>query len=87
MNLWIKNSKGHPDAMLTFAFISFIVTTLCVMLSVVSSISVAGKVNVALKAPDATLVLGYLGASFTSYVFRRNKKDQVDHEQTMKEVK
>lgn len=83
---WLKNSKGHADAMLTFATISFFVTSLCVFLSMLESVSLGGA-EIVLKAPSETLVLGYLGAAFTSYVLRRNKKDHLDHEQAKEEMK
>jgi len=79
----LKDAHGHHSSMLTFAVVAFIITSLCVVLSVIESVSIAGHANVQLKGPDATLVLGYLGATFGAYVMRKNKKDQLIHEQTM----
>lgn len=78
---WLKNSNGKQDAMLTFATSAFALTSLCIILSMVESIVVPGAADIKLKAPSETLVLGYLGAAFTSYVFRRNKKDHLAHEE------
>jgi len=83
---WLKNSSGKQDAMLTFATASFALTSLCILLSMVESVSTAGAANVVLKAPSETLVLGYLGAAFTSYVLRRNKKDHLEAEQAKVEM-
>lgn len=79
----LKDAHGNPSSMLTFAAVAFLITSLCVVLSVIESINIGGHAQIALKAPDSTLVLGYLGATFTSYVFRKNKKDQVEHEQAL----
>jgi ABC-type nickel/cobalt efflux system permease component RcnA len=73
---WLKNSSGEPDAMLTFAALSFAVTSLCVLLSMVESTSL-GNFDLDLKSPDMMLVSTYLATCFTSYVIRRNKKDQI----------
>jgi len=78
-NPWLKNSNGKADAMLTFAAASFVVTSFCILLSMVESLSFAGG-TITLKSPDQTLVLAYLGACFTSYVMRRNTKDKLDLE-------
>ena len=83
---WLKNSKGHPDAMLTFASAAFALTSLCIVLSMIESIVVPGSADIKLKAPSETLVLGYLGAAFTSYVFRRNKKDHLAHEEAKHQI-
>jgi hypothetical protein len=40
-----------------------------------------GTVHLEFGNADASLVLGYLGACFTSYVMRRNTKDKLDFEE------
>ena len=80
MGLWFKNSGGKPDAMFTLAVASWGVTTLLLLASVLQGEVKVGNVSFTLGAPDATLMLGYLGACFTSYVVRRNKKDQLASE-------
>ena len=79
----VKDAHGNHSSMLTFAVIAFVITSLCVVLSVIESVSIAGHANIQLKAPDATLVLGYLGATFGAYVMRKNKKDQLAHNEAM----
>lgn len=76
----LKNSKGKPDAMLTFAAVSFLVSSFAVVMGVVKVITV-GAVHLEFGSADASLVLGYLAACFTSYVLRRNTKDKLDFEE------
>lgn len=83
---WLKNSYGEQDAMLTFATAAFALTSLCILLSMVESVSIVGAADIQLKAPSETLVLGYLGAAFTSYVLRRNKKDQIASDEAKVEM-
>lgn len=83
---WLNNSHGKPDSMLTFATAAFALTSLCILLSMIDSVVVPGA-EIKLKAPSETLVLGYLGAAFTSYVFRRNKKDTLSHEMEKEQIK
>jgi purine-cytosine permease-like protein len=80
MSWMLKNSKGKPDAMLTFAAISFLVSSFAVLMGVIKVITV-GTVHLEFGNADASLVLGYLGACFTSYVMRRNTKDKLDFEE------
>ena len=78
MSKWmIKNSAGEQDGTFTFATISFIIVTFCVLLGCIDQISV-GQSVLKLKTPDATLALGYLAASFSTYVVRRTTKDNVN---------
>ena len=74
---WIKNSSGKEDSMLTFATISFFVVSLIVVLSCVKSF-MSKNISFEFTTPDNTLILGYLGATFTSYVVRRNSRDKVN---------
>lgn len=75
MSKWmLKNSAGERDGTFTFATISFVVVTLCVFLGCIDQISI-GHTIFKLKTPDATLALGYLAASFSTYVVRRTTKD------------
>lgn len=68
--LWIKNTKGKPDAMLTFAIISFTVITLNILLSTFGTIMFNGN-TITFQALDGTIMAVYLGATFTAYVSRR----------------
>jgi hypothetical protein len=80
---WLKNSAGKPDAMLTFATGSFLVCALGLIASLLQgSVIKLGESSFTFASPDATIYAAFLGAAFTSYVVRRNKKDQIeaDHE-------
>jgi cytidylate kinase len=68
--IWIKNTSGKPDAMLTFAFLSFAVVTINVLLATFSSISFNG-VDITFVQMDAASMTAYLAATFTAYVTRR----------------
>lgn len=84
--MWIKNSSGKKDAMLTFAAISFLVTTLNILLSTVGSISV-GSFDISFNALDASIMSTYLGIAFSAYVGRKwtDKKYPEDDQVTMAE--
>lgn len=62
----LKNSNNEKSSTLTFAAISFVVTIFSIVGPMVSS---------HINKPDATLVLGTMGATFLSYVNRRNNSD------------
>jgi hypothetical protein len=68
--MWIKNTNKKPDAMLTFATLSFGVVTLNMLLSSFESFSY-GDVSVMFKSLDGSVMAVYLGATFTAYVSRR----------------
>jgi len=67
---WMKNTKGKPDSMLTFAFIAFAVVTLNILLATFGRISFRGF-EIGLQAMEASTMTAYLGATFTAYVTRR----------------
>jgi hypothetical protein len=68
--MFIKNSDGKPDAMLTFAFISFSVVTFNLFLSTFGTINVHGQ-QISFQLLDSSVMGAYLGATFTAYVSRR----------------
>lgn len=68
--MWIKNTNKKPDAMLTFAGISFAVVTLNMFLSSFQSITI-GETTILFQALDGSVMAVYLGATFTAYVSRR----------------
>lgn len=68
--MWIKNTEGKPDAMLTFATVSFIVVTLNVLFSTIETLTF-GSTTINFQALDGTIMGIYLGATFTAYVSRR----------------
>ncbi len=76
MNWMMKDSRGKKNAMLTFAFVSFTVVSLCVILSCLKS-KAFRTLSIELTMPDTSLLLGYLGATFSAYVLRRNREHGV----------
>lgn len=68
--IWIKNSDGKPDAMLTFATISFLIVTVNLLVSTFGTITYDGH-SIAFQALDSSVMAAYLGATFTAYVSRR----------------
>lgn len=68
--MWITNTSGKKDAMLTFALISFVVVTLNIFLSTIDTVSI-GTFSLTLKAIDASVMSTYLGIAFSAYVGRR----------------
>jgi len=76
MNWMLYNSGGKKDGCWTFAVVSFVITTLMVLLSVFKSFSFMGVV-IELNEPNIALLTLYFGGAFTSYVVRRHTKDNV----------
>lgn len=68
--MWVKNTNGRQDAMLTFAAISFSVVTLNVLLSSFDTITLANS-TIVFKPLDTSVMGIYLGSTFTAYVSRR----------------
>ncbi len=77
---WFKNSGGKSDAMFTLAVLSWVVVTFSVLASLFHGDIKIGNVSFTLNEPNAMLLLGYLGACYTGYVVRRNKKAQLESE-------
>lgn len=73
----LRNSNDESSGSFTFAAISFAVVTLCVLLSPVGSITL-GKIIITFRPIDTTLALGYLAASFSTYVVRRTTRDSAE---------
>jgi hypothetical protein len=76
----VKDSKGNKSATLTFAVVGMVVSSLALLASLVKTISV-GDVDIAFQSIDSTLVLGYMGATVTAYIIRRNKADQIESDE------
>lgn len=68
--MWIKNTAGKKDAMLTFASVSFLVITANMFLASFGSVSL-GDFSAEFTALDSSTMAVYLGATFTAYVSRR----------------
>lgn len=81
---WIKNTKGKPDAMLTFATVSFAVVTFNILLATLGHFEF-GKLKFAFESMDSGTMTAYLAATFGAYVTRRwtdaSKKDGSGDEQ------
>ena len=71
MNLWIKNSSGKKDAMLTFATIAFGIVSLNILLSTVQELVFAGGQTISFQILDSGTMTAYLAATFGAYVSRR----------------
>jgi len=81
VRVWIKNTAGTPDSMLSFAVGGFFTVIGAIICSIIagSKFTIGGQ-EVLVNAPDATLVTAFLGATLLAYVNRRNKKDDLKHE-------
>ncbi len=83
MRVWIKNTAGKPDSMLTFAVGGFFTTIGALLASIIEGTKfIVGSQEIVISAPDATIVGAFLGATLLAYVNRRNKKDDLAHELT-----
>jgi len=78
MNWMIKNSAGKPDGVWTLCVVSWIAVTLLILLSIFQGEAKLGNFSFTIQPVDATLLLGYMAATWGSYVMRRNKKDDLD---------
>jgi hypothetical protein len=68
--MWIKNTDGKKDSMLTFATISFAVVSLNIILASIGSIHF-GDTTISFQPLDGGTMGIYLAATFTAYVSRR----------------
>ena len=68
--IWIKNTSGKKDAMLTFAFFSFAVVTFNIFLATFGTITYGDK-SIALTPMDAATMTSYLAVTFSAYTARR----------------
>jgi hypothetical protein len=85
---WMKNSAGKPDAMLTMAFASFWLCAFAMLAPVLDGLQIPFTTySIELGTPSSELVIAFLGATFTSYVVRRNKKDQVESDEVREQLR
>lgn len=63
---WIKDSSGYPSVTITFLFVSFWITTLAYVLSIVSKI---GPLEI--RSFDVGACGAYFGIIFSAYIARR----------------
>lgn len=83
--MWIKNTSGKPDAMLTFAVISFAVVTANILLSTLGSFQ-GPNISFSFQLIDTGAMTSYLAATFGAYVTRRwtdkrYKKEEIEEAQ------
>jgi len=76
---WMKNSKGNEDFLLTTAFISFVVVSACIILSLFKGF-IFKNLSVEIATPDNSLLTFYLTSTFGAYVARRSMADKNDTE-------
>ncbi len=74
--MWVKNTAGVKDSMLTFACGGFLISAFAVISSFMEKVSV-GTFELTLRSPDVALVTAFMGATLVAYVTRRNKKDDL----------
>ena len=77
--MWIKNTSGKADAMLTFATIAFIVVIFRVVFEGLH-ISIGSYVNFVLQKIDDSTVLSILGPTLLAYFGRRGQSLKLDSE-------
>jgi len=68
--MWITNSNGDKDAMLTFATISFAIVSLNILLSTLQEVSFTFG-SFSFQPMDSGTMTAYLAATFGAYVSRR----------------
>jgi len=68
--IWIKNTAGKQDAMLTFAFFAFMVVTANILLATFGNITY-GTFEIKFASMEAASMTAYLAATFSAYVTRR----------------
>ena len=78
--LFIRNSAGKRDVMLSFAVYSFFIMVFCILAPMLNGFHI-GSFVWSIEKPDNTLLLGTLGSTLLSYVTRRNTKDKIDSEE------
>lgn len=73
MSWMLKNSSGVKDGMFTLSVVSFVVVSVCVVISMFDQITLGSSVF-HIKSPDVALLTLYLSISHGSYVWRRGQK-------------
>lgn len=68
--MWIKNTNGKKDSMLTFATVAFFVVIFNIILATFGGVTV-GEFNINFQPMDSGAMGVFLGATFTAYVSRR----------------
>lgn len=67
---WIKNTKGEPDAMLTFATVAFAIVAINLLLSTFGTVVIAGA-TISFAALSPSVIGAILTPTLGAYVARR----------------
>jgi uncharacterized membrane protein len=68
--MWIKNTDGKPDAMLTFATIAFVVVIFNIFLATFGTMTIFGF-TISFVAMEAGTMTAFLAPTLMAYVSRR----------------
>ena len=69
--MWLKNSSGKQDAMLTFATISFAIVSFNILLSSIQELGLPSGASISFQILDTGTMTAYLAATFGAYVARK----------------
>ena len=69
--MWLKNSSGKKDAMLTFATIAFGIVSLNILLSTIQELVLNSGNSISFQILDPGTMTAYLAATLGAYVSRR----------------
>ena len=69
--MWLKNSSGKQDAMLTFATISFAIVSVNILLSSIQELGLPSGASISFQILDTGTMTAYLAATFGAYVSRK----------------
>ena len=69
--MWLKNSSGKQDAMLTFATISFAIVSFNILLSSIQELGLPSGASISFQILDTGTMTAYLAATFGAYVSRK----------------
>nr|BDD46253.1 hypothetical protein 85 [bacterium] len=68
--MWMKNTNGKPDAMLTIAMIAFLVVVLNIILATFGTVTILGT-TLTFVAMDSGTLAAFLTPTLGAYVTRR----------------
>ncbi len=77
--MWIKNTSGKEDAMLTFAVIAFVVVIFRIVFEGLH-VSIGTYINFVLQKIDDSTILSILGPTLLAYFGRRGQSLKFSNE-------